>query len=631
MQRKIILLLVIALILTHTSSALKTFFYNETDKVSLAPSVSDPDNDAIQITYTPPLDANGEWQTDYGDAGQYNITITVSDGSNVVSEEVLAIVEKKEEPPMVISSNHEADSVEITENEQIKFSIDAEDPNKDELKFQWFLDNNDVAEAKEFTYKTNYNSAGDHNLTVVISDAKFQVERKWGIIVNNVDFEGMIESISDIIINEGEVARAEIPDFDKYGLEYELSEPLGQDNYWKTGYGDAGIHKSMLKVYSDDFSMEKEIAISVHNIDRPLSFGIMGIKTAAEGQELRFGIKAEDPDGDSVSISINNPPEGAKLEGNTFIWTPGFDAVNINNILGGIQDRLRILQKTYFIEFVAKSNGASSTAKVPVVVWDANRAPVIDELPQITVLEGDIVDIQPKYHDPDGDKVKVSYSGWLDSNSYKPTFEDQGVYYVKVAVSDGILETSGYVKINIVNKNREPKFLPINKITAVENETVRIMLAAADDDNDRLSFSILNPPSNSKITGNIFEWTPPYDFTNTNERKTAELEIAVSDGEAKASQKAVIEVVNKNQPPTIISAEPKELKIKAGKPITFVINAEDRDGDKLTYTWDFGFFEKYKAGSKHKRVFSSKGNKEVKVVVSDGREKVEYKWDVQVV
>ena len=127
----------------------------------------------------------------------------------------------------------------------------------------------------------------------------------------------------------------------------------------------------------------------------------------------------------------------------------------------------------------------------------------------------------------------------------------------------------------------------------------------------------------------MFEWTPPYDFTG--ETGTAELEFGVSDGQSKTSQKAVIEVANKNQPPTIISAEPKELKIKAGKPVIFAINAEDKDGDKLTYTWDFGFFEKYKAGPKHKRVFSSKGSKEVRVVVSDGRENVEYKWNVQVI
>lgn len=629
MQRKIILILAIALILTHQSSAVKTFFYNETDKVSLAPSVSDPDNDAIQLAYTPPLDANGEWQTSYGNAGQYNITITVSDGSNVVSEEILVIVEKKEEPPIIISSSPEADSVEINENEAIKFSIDAQDPNKDDLKYQWFLDNDDVAEAKELNYKADYNSAGEHNLTVVISDSKLQIERKWVITVNNVDFEGMIESISDIIINEGEVARAELPDFGKYGLKYELSEPLGADNRWKTGYGDGGIHKSMLKVYSDDFSMEKEITISVHNLDRPLSFGIMGIKTAAEGRELRFDVKAEDPDGNAVSISLNNPPEGARLEGSTFIWTPGFDAVKQESLIGGIQDRFRILQKVYLVEFTAKSSEFVKTAKVPVVVWDANRAPVIDELPQITVAEGDIVDIQPKYHDPDGDNVKVSYSGWLDSNSYKTTFDDQGVYYVKVAVSDGLLESSGYVKINVLNNNRKPKFLPIRKITAVENETVRIMLAATDDDSGKLKFSITNPPENSVIRDNEFIWTPPYSFTD--ERGSAELEFEVSDGESKASQKAVIEVINKNQPPIILSSSPKDARIKAGQPVTFEIRAEDKDGDKLAYKWDFGFFEKYNAGSKHKRVFSSKGNKKVKVTVTDGRDAVENVWNIEVI
>ena len=48
------------------------------------------------------------------------------------------------------------------------------------------------------------------------------------------------------------------------------------------------------------------------------------------------------------------------------------------------------------------------------------------------------------------------------------------------------------------------------------------------------------------------------------------------------------------------------------------VNAIDEDGDDLTYTWDFSILEKYKTTSTHQRIFTTRGRKTVKVIVSDG-------------
>src|SRR3989338_9561281 len=51
----------------------------ETELVNLVPNAEDPDKDALIFTFTSPLDDNGQWQTTYGDAGEYTITVTASD------------------------------------------------------------------------------------------------------------------------------------------------------------------------------------------------------------------------------------------------------------------------------------------------------------------------------------------------------------------------------------------------------------------------------------------------------------------------------------------------------------------------------------------------------------------------
>ena len=61
------------------------------------------------------------------------------------------------------------------------------------------------------------------------------------------------------------------------------------------------------------------------------------------------------------------------------------------------------------------------------------------------------------------------------------------------------------------------------------------------------------------------------------------------------------------------------------------VKAADEDDDALSYTWSFGFFEKYKATAAHQRIFTSRGAKAVKVIVSDGTDSVEQVINVNVV
>ncbi|RLE42446.1 hypothetical protein DRJ19_04185, partial [Candidatus Woesearchaeota archaeon] len=73
----------------------------EGELVNLQPKVLDPDNDAITFTYSEPLDENGRWQTDYGDAGKYIITITASDGITTTEKQILLVVERVNVPPVI--------------------------------------------------------------------------------------------------------------------------------------------------------------------------------------------------------------------------------------------------------------------------------------------------------------------------------------------------------------------------------------------------------------------------------------------------------------------------------------------------------------------------------------------------
>ena len=59
---------------------------DENNLVSVNPVVTDDDGDVWTVTYSNPLNSNGQWQTDYTSAGAFIITVTTSDGISGTSK-----------------------------------------------------------------------------------------------------------------------------------------------------------------------------------------------------------------------------------------------------------------------------------------------------------------------------------------------------------------------------------------------------------------------------------------------------------------------------------------------------------------------------------------------------------------
>ena len=550
MVNKLILLLTIFLILPYIAHSITTFVVQETEKVSLEPKVIDLDADKLTITYTTPLNEKGEWQTTYGDAGEYKAVITVSDSVANVSEDVLIVVKKKEEPPLIESFSPRKDNLNIKEADAINFKISASDLNKDNLSYEWFLDDKKVKDSQEFYYETTYKDAGEHKVSMAISDGKTSVKKEWNIVVSDVDREPVFEKIENKVINEGE--------------------------------------------------------------------------------ELKISLNANDSDGEEITYSANNLPDGTKLEGNAFVWKTDYDTVKKESIVDKVIDKFRGLSKSFYVQFIAVSKDKKIVQNIIITVKDINRAPVLEDMEPITINEGETIQIVPKVYDLDRDKVSLSYSGFMDSNTFKSSYDDAGTYYVKVTASDGLLETLKFVQINLKQSNRVPLFEKIEDIKANEGDNIAVLLKANELDGDEIKFSIDNPPEGSSLKGNVFFWTPSWNLAIKKETKKFDLVFVANDGKAETRQIAKVEINDKNRAPKIIDAT-KSISAKVNEPVLMFIKAVDEDGDELTYTWDFGILEKYKATATHQRIFTSRGTKVVKVMVSDGVDEVEQLINVNVV
>ncbi|MBI2658982.1 hypothetical protein HYX05_02665 [Candidatus Woesearchaeota archaeon] len=630
MNKRVALLVTIFLLFPCIVFSTSTFTVYETEKVSLQPSVTDPDADNIITTYTSPLDENGRWQTTYGDAGEYTATVTVSDGITSVSEDVMIIVERKEEKPIIESFNPEEETLSIKETESIEFSVLATDLNKDDLEYRWFLDGDEVKEGNEYTYDTTYNDDGSHEIRVEISDGTSAISHEWDADVENVDVEGLLDGIEDAVFNENEIASLNLPDFEKYGLVYSISEPVGSKNEWHTGYEDEGTYDVEIHAEGKGFKGDKTVKVTVNDADRPLTFESIGNKILNENEEIEITLNANDPDGDEITYSAENLPEGAEFDDNVFAWKTSFDTVKKEGFVDRLLGRFRTLSKSFYVQFSASSKDKNVVQNVIITVKDVNRAPVIEDMEPIKINEGDTLKIVPNAYDLDGDRVRLKYSDFLNKDTFKSGFDDAGTYNVKVTASDGMLEASKDVQIEIKQSNRAPLFKKIKEIKSMEGDNIAILLNAPDPDGDVIEYSIDNPPEGSSIKGNAFLWTPAYSTAGKKETKKLDIVFVASDGKAEIRQVAKAEIKDKNRAPRIINAT-RSVAAKVNKPVLMSVNAVDDDGDELTYTWNFGFLEKYKATALHQRIFKSKGVKTVKVTVSDGIDKAEQVINVNVV
>ena len=139
-----------------------TINVKEGELVKLNLKATDPDGDPLSYTFTKPLDDNGQWQTEYGDAGRYAVTVTVSDGKLAAEQEILVIVESINKAPEL----DKITDISVKEGETVILALKAKDVDNDELSYTitgWMTAS---------TYKTDYDDAGEHTVKVCVSDGK---------------------------------------------------------------------------------------------------------------------------------------------------------------------------------------------------------------------------------------------------------------------------------------------------------------------------------------------------------------------------------------------------------------------------------------------------------------------------
>jgi hypothetical protein len=133
------------------------------------------------------------------------------------------------------------------------------------------------------------------------------------------------------------------------------SEPAFTENIfsWTPTYDDAGSYEVTFRATQDELEEFETIIITVNNINGNPVLESIGDKSVIVNTALTFTVNASDPDGDSVSYTADNLPDGAAFTNKTFTWTPDYDQ-------GGI----------YEVTFIASDGQGQDSQTILITVID---------------------------------------------------------------------------------------------------------------------------------------------------------------------------------------------------------------------------------------------------------------------
>ena len=289
----------------------------------------------------------------------------------------------------------------------------------------------------------------------------------------------------------------------------------------------------------------ENITIVVDNVKRPPVLDQIGDRSVNENSSLEFTVNASDPDGDTLTYSASNLPDGAAFDPDTrtFSWTPAFEQS------GTYPD----------VHFEVSDGELTDRENITILVNNINRPPVLDQIGDRTVNENCSLEFMVNASDPDGDVLAYSASNLPDGAafnphtrtfSWTPTFDQSGTHPdVQFEVSDGGSTDRVNITITVNNTNRPPVLDQIGDRTIDENCSLEFTVNASDPDGDVLTYSASNLPDGAVFnpTTQTFSWTPTLYQAGT----YTDVHFEVSDGELTDPENITIRVVDADASPKI--------------------------------------------------------------------------------
>lgn len=330
-----------------------------------------------------------------------------------------------------------------------------------------------------------------------------------------------------------------------------------------------------------------------------------------------YQIIAKDEENDQLTYLLNyaSTPSTAKISSNGLItWSPSIDDIGI-----------------HIITVEVKDYDLSDIKNFKLTVLNNNETPIITLIQNETSKEGQLYQRQVEAIDDDSDLVysliknpkgmTISQSGLIQ---WTPTIT--GTNIIKILVKDiyGCSDSSEYTLL-IVNENQKLEVISMPILTGIENQLYSYQVEAIAY--KAISYSLEKSPLKMTISENgLVKWMP-----TISDSGSYQIKIKITDGDSTRFQTYSLKIQNVNMKP-VIQSFLKDTFIYETDSIKLKIKAVDLDNSNLNISW-YKNNVLVKNGSSYyniKSTYESKGDYEIKAVVSDGEYSVFTKMKLEI-
>ncbi|MFC1697124.1 immunoglobulin-like domain-containing protein [Nanoarchaeota archaeon] len=564
----------------------------EGETITLDPFVVDLDDDDYTITYEGWMTSPTK-TTEVGDAGTYYVNITADDGEDEKYVTVKIYVNPDHNinnPPYIVKTSPEDQyiTLDVGESERKSFSVKVEDLDDDKFYYYWYIDDqvyHTSDETMNYFQRTVRNiSWQNKEVRVVISDGVDSVEHKWYINANDVNHAPVLNNINNIVVDEGELITinpsATDSDLDELTISYTNAM---NSNQWQTNYEDSGTYSVRVTVSDGDLTDYQDVQITINNVrldeddeeenNVPELDNLNNINVD-EGDLITINPSAEDDDNDDLTFSYS----GAMLSN---IWQTDLDDAG-----------------TYSVTVTVSDGEDEDSQTITITINNVNEnvhpnsAPILSAISDKTVNEGQLITINPSATDPNSDSYEFTYSGAMTSNTWQTDDSDEGVYVVRVTVTDehGASDYQDVtITINQIIPNRAPEIISYSPesedLFITDSDSLDFTVAGYDPDGDILTYTWY---VNNEEVSNFNN----YEFTPSDEDEYV-IKVIVSDGELEDTQRWYIDIISEQSGgPDLAVTEivtPNNLEHAKRTPIHFIVeNLGTETVENVKWSFDDG-------------------------------------------
>jgi hypothetical protein len=180
--------------------------------ITINVNASDPENDpltykledVLKINFPRPIAAkfalsgnNFSYNAGYGDAGTYNLKVTVSDGYVPVSKEFILQIINVNRPPVLSFIGPKIVVLNATQNQYYYYKVDGSDPDADALTYKANTSLFDInSYTGEISYTPKNADVGNYSINISVTDGEYTAWEEISFRVKNTNDAPVLDFVS---------------------------------------------------------------------------------------------------------------------------------------------------------------------------------------------------------------------------------------------------------------------------------------------------------------------------------------------------------------------------------------------------------------------------------------------------